>query len=311
MSAGYLYILINPSMPGLAKVGKTTRDPTNRVAELSGATGVATPFMLAYQQPVPDCNAAETWVHAELERKGHRVSANREFFNAPLHEIVALLSVAATIAPTATDVTNANSSADEQRMSLIEDLNAEGEKYWNGDGVLENKATALKHFDQASQLGDRIGSARAGMCYAYGGPGLKPNPEKAIEYYRKAIAQGLWNAHLYVAGVFELEGQPANAIAEWKKYFELAFKKRKEEGSGLRVKSHIARVVVTGAASYLRQVALEQLPHSVPNEHIALFAKEIIEYLEEERAAMRNYGQNGLAIEFLTKKILGGLGSTS
>jgi hypothetical protein len=45
---GFIYILINPSMAGLVKIGKTTRDPEARAKELSQATGVPTPFYVAY-----------------------------------------------------------------------------------------------------------------------------------------------------------------------------------------------------------------------------------------------------------------------
>jgi hypothetical protein len=45
---GYIYILINPSLEGLIKVGKTTRDPIDHAVELSKATGVPTPFIVAY-----------------------------------------------------------------------------------------------------------------------------------------------------------------------------------------------------------------------------------------------------------------------
>ena len=39
---GYVYILSNPGMPGLLKIGMTRFDPTRRVQELSSATGVPT-----------------------------------------------------------------------------------------------------------------------------------------------------------------------------------------------------------------------------------------------------------------------------
>ncbi len=57
--SGYIYILINPSMVGLVKIGKTTRDHKDRVNELSSATGVPTPFILIYQEYFDDCSTAE------------------------------------------------------------------------------------------------------------------------------------------------------------------------------------------------------------------------------------------------------------
>ena len=94
---GYIYVLINPAMPGLAKVGKTRRRPEDRGLELSSATGVPSPFIVAYQHPVADIDAAERWVHGELERTGHRHSASREFFSAPLHVVVEVVSRAGLI----------------------------------------------------------------------------------------------------------------------------------------------------------------------------------------------------------------------
>lgn len=85
---GYIYILINPSLEGLIKVGKTTRDPIDRAVELSKATGVPTPFIVAYQMLVNNCSKAEEFVHTWLSAKGYRVNDNREFFNAPMTEVI-------------------------------------------------------------------------------------------------------------------------------------------------------------------------------------------------------------------------------
>ena len=63
MNAGYIYVLINASMPGLIKVGMTTNTPEERAEQLSSATGVPTPFVVAYQRYVNDCAAAEEFVH--------------------------------------------------------------------------------------------------------------------------------------------------------------------------------------------------------------------------------------------------------
>jgi len=88
---GYLYALINHAMPGLVKVGRTTHAPSDRMGELSGATGVPTPFELVYDVLVPDAGEAEAAAHNELSRSGYRVAENREFFRAPIREVVQLL----------------------------------------------------------------------------------------------------------------------------------------------------------------------------------------------------------------------------
>src|SRR5262249_27535580 len=56
---GFVYALLNPSMPDLVKVGRTTRDPKGRADELSHATGVPTPFLVAYKRFFSDCEQAE------------------------------------------------------------------------------------------------------------------------------------------------------------------------------------------------------------------------------------------------------------
>ena len=77
---GYIYVLVNPSFEGMVKIGKTTRDPNERVKELSSATGVPTPFILVYYKQFKDCNIAEAEIHQILESKGYRLNESREFF---------------------------------------------------------------------------------------------------------------------------------------------------------------------------------------------------------------------------------------
>ena len=43
MSEGTVYVLTNPAMPGMVKIGKTTRDVTHRLKDLY-STGVPLPF---------------------------------------------------------------------------------------------------------------------------------------------------------------------------------------------------------------------------------------------------------------------------
>ena len=62
-AAGYVYILTNPALPGLLKIGKTTRTPQLRAAELSKPTGVPRPFEVAYALYVLDCHRVEKRAH--------------------------------------------------------------------------------------------------------------------------------------------------------------------------------------------------------------------------------------------------------
>lgn len=78
MSLGWIYILSNPSMPNLIKIGKTTRQVQTRVKELNRATGVPTPFKIEYAFYVTDCHAVENAVHRALRHA--RTNSRREFF---------------------------------------------------------------------------------------------------------------------------------------------------------------------------------------------------------------------------------------
>lgn len=77
MIRGFVYILTNDSMPGLIKVGRTTRDVDLRASEL-WQTGVPTRFDVFAKEATFDCVQLEAFVHAALNK--HRVNKSREFF---------------------------------------------------------------------------------------------------------------------------------------------------------------------------------------------------------------------------------------
>ena len=99
-AAGYVYILTNPALPGLLKIGKTTRTPALRAEELSKPTGVPRPFEVAYALYVLDCHRVEKRTHQQLAQVRVR---GREFFELPLDAAVAAVDrVGAPYLPTAT-----------------------------------------------------------------------------------------------------------------------------------------------------------------------------------------------------------------
>lgn len=223
MTTGFLYILINPAMPGLAKVGKTTRTPQERLLELSSATGVPSPFILAYQQPVANCHAAEAWVHSELERRGHRLSDSREFFSAPLHEVVAVLAASKSIddedarprpSIAADDVESEHSAA------LAEELSGLADSYRDGtNDVLVDLRRSLEFYEQAAKLGDGYSCEQAAKILRSGGPAIKPDPGKALAYLKRALALDQatnWTTASEIAELYSEQNQPVSALPYWK-----------------------------------------------------------------------------------------------
>lgn len=77
MNTGYVYVLENPSMPKLVKIGLTTRTVEARMRDLN-STGVPEKFIEVYSEYVSDCRAVERAVHDRLS--DYRVNKGREFF---------------------------------------------------------------------------------------------------------------------------------------------------------------------------------------------------------------------------------------
>ena len=186
--AGYVYVLANSAMPGFAKVGKTTRSPEMRAVELSTATGLPTPFIVVYEQYFEDCSIAERYIHSYLEKKGFRVNENREFFNAPISEIVRAISMA----PGSKD----NNSIDD--FSTVSTTVS---------GSAANDVSAVKSRDQ---LIERV--IEEAINFQQGTEECIQDSYEAIRLYRQAIDLGSFSAYIYLAELFsEGDGVPKNA----------------------------------------------------------------------------------------------------
>lgn len=88
MTSGYVYILTNPSLDGMIKVGRTFRDSRSRARELF-TTGLPTPFQVAFEIFSDNHEKLEADFHQELI--DFRISNNREFFRYPLDKAIVLL----------------------------------------------------------------------------------------------------------------------------------------------------------------------------------------------------------------------------
>lgn len=76
----YIYILVNPSIPGICKIGYTTTTVYQRVKEINRATGVIIPWDAVFSYRCSDGRALERDIHEYLTVRGIRVNNKREGF---------------------------------------------------------------------------------------------------------------------------------------------------------------------------------------------------------------------------------------
>lgn len=86
-----VYVLTNPAMPGLVKIGKTTQlEVEDRMKQLYG-TGVPVPFDCAFACQVKDALEVERALHFAFGNS--RINPNREFFQVEAERVIAILKL--------------------------------------------------------------------------------------------------------------------------------------------------------------------------------------------------------------------------
>lgn len=84
-----VYVLTNPAMPGLVKIGRTDNTDANiRIAQLY-TTGVPVPFTLEYACKVSNPDEVERALHIAFGPQ--RTNPKREFFNIEPEQAIAIL----------------------------------------------------------------------------------------------------------------------------------------------------------------------------------------------------------------------------
>jgi tetratricopeptide (TPR) repeat protein len=226
MNAGFLYVLINASMPDVVKVGMTERDPESRARELSGVTGVPTPFVVVYQEFFDDCSAAEEYVHALLEGSGYRVATNREFFSAPTRvAIQALIQAKGALGG------NGNGEQPSAAAALSGLRSDPQSELWEGildqaDDVRYGLGDALQDLNEAARLyqqAARLGSAKACLELAelyLDDDFPDANEEVAITWLKEGGRRGDAICFSRLARVYLKRGHAENAGKCWKRFRE-------------------------------------------------------------------------------------------
>lgn len=87
---GWVYVIVNESMPGIIKVGHTTKDPWLRATGLAG-TGSPTPFGVAYDALVFEPREVEALAHKQLSGVRH----GKEWFKCSIWDGVSAIRACA------------------------------------------------------------------------------------------------------------------------------------------------------------------------------------------------------------------------
>jgi hypothetical protein len=86
---GYIYCFANDSMPGICKIGMTTRTVEERLREANfvGTWRPPTPYTCMYVKEVENVSRIERQIHEEFEKMGLRVSERSEFFKTDVNMV--------------------------------------------------------------------------------------------------------------------------------------------------------------------------------------------------------------------------------
>jgi hypothetical protein len=86
-----VYVLTNPAMPCMVKIGRTSQDDAKTRIDQLYTTGVPVPFTLEYVCKVPNSEEVEKALH--LAFAPHRVNPKREFFTIEPAQAIAILKL--------------------------------------------------------------------------------------------------------------------------------------------------------------------------------------------------------------------------
>ena len=116
-----VYVLTNPAMPGIVKIGRTTQEDINSRLTQLYTTGVPVPFTLAFACRVDNNNEVESALHMAFGP--YRVNPKREFFRIDPEQAIAILKLLHTDDATA-EVAQQVVGIDQQSIDAAEQLSA-------------------------------------------------------------------------------------------------------------------------------------------------------------------------------------------
>jgi hypothetical protein len=228
----YIYILLNPAHKSLLKIGRTSRNPEDRAQELSLATGVPQPFLVAYESLVSDSVLAEQQIHEELSRQGYRTNPSREFFEVPLKVAVSVVDRVCKSLSALDDVLDCEAdSADDGGWGFL----TLGRDHMTGtDTILRDFDKGRQCIENAVALGNGPAFSELADIYLWG-LGVRRNSSEAFRLLQQGGERGhvecyyrLWE--IYSGTAFNMyteeterssnEANPSNADVAFRWYLD-------------------------------------------------------------------------------------------
>lgn len=92
---GYVYCFVNDAMPGICKIGMTTRTPRERLndANSSNTWKPPVPYRMVLNNKVRNPEQKERSIHKILEKMCERIHPRREFFRIDVETVGMLFSL--------------------------------------------------------------------------------------------------------------------------------------------------------------------------------------------------------------------------
>ena len=178
-----VYVLANPAMPGLVKIGKSSQaDVMQRMNQLY-TTGVPVPFECVYAMEVSDCSQVESALHIAFSPS--RINPNREFFKIDAEQAIAILKLlkGVEVTPKVSELINSNVSQAEkdsaQRMTKRPGMNFTemgipiGSKFIFKDGQTTVEVVADKKVSLNGNIMSLTAATREVMSIDYS---VQPSP---------------------------------------------------------------------------------------------------------------------------------------
>ncbi|MGA9768971.1 MAG: GIY-YIG nuclease family protein [Blastocatellia bacterium] len=114
-----VYVLTNPAMPGLVKIGRTSHNDANiRIAQLY-TTGVPVPFTIEFAGRVQNAEEVEKAMHTASAP--YRINPKREFFRIEPEQAIVILKLLHTEDAT-TEILQQPTDLDQQSLAAAEHL---------------------------------------------------------------------------------------------------------------------------------------------------------------------------------------------